>query len=374
MNAVIDFLQTTTFLGLPLSRLLLAFGFILAGFIVRKFLSDLILKVLGRLSRRTETELDDLLLAAVQKPLQVGVVLAAVGFGLLALGLPTEPADVHQTVFVLHTLALTLVITWLVFRLIDAFANFFASVAQRTESKLDDALIPLFRKALKVFVALLAFVVALQNLGYSITGLLAGLGIGGLALALAAQDTVANLFGSVMILIDRPFKVGDWIKGSDFQGTVEEIGFRSTRVRTFPKTLVSVPNKEMANMIIDNQQAMPMRRITFTVGVTYDTNAAQMRSALDAIREIIASLEGVAPESQLVRFTDFGGSSLDIGVRCFIHAIGYDAHSEVRERLLLLIMEKLEALGLSIAFPSQTLYFGQDEVLRIRGESKEPTG
>ncbi len=374
MNAVMDFLQTTTFLGLSLSRLLLAFGFILAGFIVRKLLSDIILKVLRRLSRRTETELDDLLLAAVQKPLEVGVVLAAVGFSLLVLGLPTEPVDIHQTVLVLHTLALTLVITWLVFRLIDAFANFFASVAQRTESKLDDALIPLFRKALKVFVALLAFVVALQNLGYSITGLLAGLGIGGLALALAAQDTVANLFGSVMILIDRPFKVGDWIKGSDFQGTVEEIGFRSTRVRTFPKTLVSVPNKEMANMIIDNQQAMPMRRITFTVGVTYDTNAAQMRSTLDAIREIIASLEGVAPEGQLVRFTDFGGSSLDIGVRCFTHAIGYDAHSEVRERLLLLIMEKLEALGLSIAFPSQTLYFGQDEVLRIRGESKEPTG
>jgi len=225
--------------------------------------------------------------------------------------------------------------------------------------------VPLVSKAAKVFLGVLAFVVAVQNLGYSVAGILAGLGIGGLALALAAQDTVANVFGSIMILLDRPFRVGDWIRGADFEGTVEEIGFRSTRVRTFPKTLVTVPNKRMADMIIDNQQAMPVRRILMSLGVTYGTRPDQLRAAVAGINGIIASLPGIWTDGTLVRFHEFGASSLNIMVRCFTLDTAYDEHMRIREDLHLRIMELFEKLGLEFAFPSQTLYYGGGSRLHV---------
>ena len=133
---------------------------------------------------------------------------------------------------------------------------------------------------------------AIQTFGYPITGVIASLGIGGLAFALAAKDSISNIFGSLMIIFDRPFHVGDWIKAGEMEGTVEEVGFRSTKIRTFAKTLISVPNNIIANMALDNYSRMPKRRIRLTVGVTYDTTPDQMREAVRRIRELLKDSPG----------------------------------------------------------------------------------
>lgn len=367
MAVIWDYLTTTVYFGMTLANMILAFLIILAGLILRRFMSNFVLHRLAKLTEKSETDIDDLLVDALRKPIEAGIVLGAVGLAIGMLALPTEPVNVRRFAGALFSVAITMVVTWMIFRVIDTLGGFFSRRAAHTESTLDDALIPLFRKAIKVFFALLAVVVAIQNLGYSVTGIIAGLGIGGLALALAAQDTVANLFGSIMILLDRPFQVGDWVKGSDFEGVVEEIGFRSTRIRTFPKTLVTVPNREMANLIVDNHQAMPARRMDIAVGVTYDTTAAQMRELREALKQILRDQEGVIEDGILVRFRAFGGSSLDLLVRCFTQATGFVEHSAIQEEIMLKIMETLEERGLEIAFPSQSVYFGKDQELALKG-------
>ncbi len=373
MGDLFRYLAETRFLGRSLEHLIAALLIILAGALVRRLVGRVVLRFVSHLTKRTRTELDDLLVEASRRPLEAGVMLIFVAVAVSVLQLPEAPVNVRRIVNVLLSLATTVVVTWLIFRLVDALAEYFHRVAVATESKVDDALIPLGRKAAKVFLSLLAFVVALQNIGYSVSGLLAGLGIGGLALALAAQDTVANLFGSVMILLDRPFQVGDWIKGANFEGTVEEIGFRSTRVRTLPKTLVTVPNKQVADMVIDNQQAMPVRRIQMDLGVSYETTPEQMRQAVTGIRALLDASPGLWQEGTLVRFHEFGPSSLNIAVRCFTAETAQDEHMRLREELHFKVMDLFQSLGIGFAFPRQTVYFGGGKALDVQLDPARPS-
>jgi MscS family membrane protein len=168
------------------------------------------------------------------------------------------------------------------------------------------------------------------------------------------------MFGSLTIFTDRPFQIGDWIKMSGIEGVVEDVGFRSTRIRTFAKTLITVPNSKIANEAIENMNARPKRRIKMTIGVTYDTNANQMEQALDSIREILRTHPGVDQAYWLVYFTDFGSSSLDIFLYYFSASTVWAQYLEVRQKVNLAIMRKLEELGLEFAFPSQTVYLKQD--------------
>lgn len=159
-----------------------------------------------------------------------------------------------------------------------------------------------------------------------------------------------------MILLDRPFTIGDWIKVGDMEGTVDEIGFRSTRIRTFAKTVITVPNSVLMNMSIDNFSQMPKRRIKLTVGVTYDTTPSQMRQAVAAIKQMLRNHAAIHQEFFLVNFTNFGASSLDIMVYCFTTSTKWEEYLDAREDVCLQIMETLGEMGLEIAFPSQTLY------------------
>ncbi|RLB60187.1 MAG: mechanosensitive ion channel family protein, partial [Deltaproteobacteria bacterium] len=207
---------------------------------------------------------------------------------------------------------------------------------------------------------IMACLMAIQTFGYPVTGVIASLGIGGLAFALAAKDTVSNIFGSLMIIFDRPFQVGDWIKAGDMEGTVEEVGFRSTKIRTFAKTLISVPNNIIANLALDNYSRMPKRRIRLTVGVSYDATPTQMREAVSRIRELLKTHPAIDQEFFLVNFTDFGASSLDIMVYCFTTTTVWGEYLDAREDVCLKIMDTLAELGLEIAFPSATVYLRQD--------------
>ena len=248
-------------------QLLLAFGFIVGAVIVRAVVNGLIRTRLQALAARTDSDADDQLAEALVSPLSLVLPVAGVYAAVRVLLAAHEAwRDGVDRVFKVLTI---LLLTWTAFRILDALAVFLKELTARTDSRLDDQVVPLVRKAAKSFVVVLAFILIAQNLGYSVSGLLAGLGIGGLALAMAAKDTLANLFGSIMILIDRPFRVGDWITFDGGDGVVEEIGLRSTRVRTFAKTVVSMPNQALANATVENHSLMPKRRIKFTLGVTY---------------------------------------------------------------------------------------------------------
>ena len=242
------------------------------------------------------------------------------------------------------------------YRLVDLLSAFAMKLADKTESTLDDQLVPLARKILKGIVLILGLLVVLQNMDVNITTLLAGLSIGGLALALAAQDTVKNFFGSVMIFIDRPFQVGDWIITSMGEGTVEEVGVRSTRIRTFANSQIYIPNGMLADHAVNNMGLRKYRRFMTTVGLTYDTTPDQMEAFVQGLREIVKEHPTTWKDNYEIHFTEMGGSSLNILFYVFFEVPTWTKELEGKQQLLLAIMSLAEKLEVEFAFPTQTLH------------------
>jgi len=348
-------------LGSTIGQYATALGIILGAYIAKKLFAYLFIKTIVPLAQKTKREIDDRFFACLQKPAEFLIFLIGLFIAVEVLQLPAEPFDFDKLASALLKALVIFDIAWFLFNLVDSVDHYLSKWAERTESTLDDHLVPLLRKSLRIFIVFMAGLMAIQSFGYPITGVLASLGIGGLALALAAKDTVSNIFGSLNILFDRPFQVGDWIKAGDMEGTVEEVGFRSTKIRTFAKTLISVPNNIVANLALDNYSRMPKRRISLTVGVSYDATPQQMRAAVSRIRELLKTHPAIDQEFFLVNFTGFGASSLDIMVYCFTTTTVWGEFLEAREDLCLKIMDTLAELGLEIAFPSTTVYLRKDD-------------
>ncbi|MDH3455071.1 MAG: mechanosensitive ion channel family protein [Desulfuromonadales bacterium] len=348
-------------LGITIGQYATALGVVLVAYLAKKIFAYLFIKAIVPLAQKTKKELDDRFLACLQKPAEFLIFLLGLFIAMEILQLPSEPFDLHKLSTAILKALVILDVAWFLFNLVDMVDHYLNQWAARTESSLDDQLAPLLRKSLRIFIIVMAGLMAIQTFGYPVTGVLASLGIGGLAFALAAKDTVSNIFGSLMIIFDRPFHVGDWVKAGDLEGTVEEVGFRSTKIRTFAKTLISVPNNIIANMALDNYSRMPKRRIRLTVGVSYDTTPKQMREAVSRIRELLKTHPAIDQEFFLVNFTDFGASSLDIMVYCFTTTTVWGEYLDAREDVCLKIMDTLEALGLEIAFPSTTVYLRQED-------------
>ncbi len=357
MSSLTDFLDNS--IGMwTIAQLSVAFGFIIGGFVLRAMLNAFVSHRLVALASRTETEADDIASEALINPL--GLIVPVVGTYLAVRTLLAVQPEWLISADRIFKVVSILVITWTVFRLVDALSTLLFELAANTESRLDDQIVPLVRKALKTFIGILAFILIAQNLGYSVSGLLAGLGIGGLALAMAAKDTLANLFGSIMILIDRPFHVGDWITFKGGDGVVEEIGLRSTRVRTFAKTVVSIPNAALANATVENHSLMPKRRIKFTLGVTYDATVEQVAGLVTNVENYLKGNPDIDQEFMLVKFTTFNASSLDLFIYCFTVTTDWTQHLAVRQDVNLKVMSMVEEMDMSIAFPTQTVHLVED--------------
>lgn len=348
------------FLGISLGRYAAALGVIILAFLVKKLFALLFNRVMIPLAEKSQSRLDDGILKSLRKPGEAMVLVLGLFLAFHILQLPSEPYDIHGFAMALLKAIVIFIVAWFLFNLVGIVDFYLNQWSARTESSLDDHLAPMIRKGLRIFVLVMAALMAIQSFGYPITGLLASLGIGGLAFALAARDTVSNIFGSLMIIFDRPFRVGDWIKAGDMEGIVEEIGFRSTKIRTFAKTLIMVPNNIIANMPVDNFSRMPKRRINLSVGVTYASSPDQMREAVRRIRQMLAQHPAINQEFSLVNFTDFGASSLDIMVYCFTTSTVWAEYLDVRQDVNLKIMDILADLGLEIAFPSRTVYLHQE--------------
>ncbi|MGE0484549.1 MAG: mechanosensitive ion channel family protein [Gammaproteobacteria bacterium] len=263
---------------------------------------------------------------------------------------------------------------WGAYRLVDLFSAYLLDRALVTESRLDDAVVPLVTKTIKVFVTVMGVVFIADNLDIDVTGLLAGLGLGGLAFALAAKDVAGNLFGSITVLLDQTFHVGDWVKIGDVEGTVERIGFRSTRIRTFYNSLVSVPNSTFITANVDNLGARRYRRYSSTFGIAYDTPPERIEAFCAGLREIVRSHPYMRQDNFHVYFNDLGESSLNILVYIFFEAPDWGTELRERHRFLLDAVRLAHRLGVEFAFPTRTLYMrqGEDTPLPLPGDAFVP--
>ncbi len=366
VNGIYDILYTSA-MGVEIYRLLLSFLIILATLVLRKMFDRYLGRKLRIWAERTSFKYDDLLVDALLPPVSTAILLSGLITAIFQIGLPVEPYDLRGFVFNTFRIALSVIATWLFYRLGDFLSEILKDVFGKADEDLAEHFAPLARQALRILVVVFGAVLIIQNLGYSVSSLLAGLGIGGLAVALAAQDTIANFFGTIVMFTDKPFKVGDWVQFRNVDGDVESIGLRSTRIRTWSKSLVTVPNKLLTSEIIENWSAMPKRRVKMTIGVTYDSPPEKVSALVEEIKKILRDDEGVNQEYSLVYFTDFGQSSLDLFIYYFSTSTVWAEYLTVRQRVNLAIMDAVERLGLSFAFPSTTVYFGGSEAFDASG-------
>ena len=361
MNELWSTLQQWTLLDIPATRWLMAAVVLFITIVLQRVIVRIFRALTQTLTSRTQTQLDDVLLGAAEKPANWLVLVIGI---LLTINVLNPPVDIFPIVPLANSggriISIALGI-WFLWRMIDGIGTYYSTRAAQSLTALDDQLVPFIVKTLKIFLIITGVLVVAQNMGYSISGLIASLGIGGIAVAMAAKDTISNIFGSIMILIDRPFSIGDWIKTSEFEGVVEEIGFRSTRIRTFSKTLINVPNSMLANMVIDNIDARPKRRVKMRIGITYDTSPAKMKQAVAGIEEILKQHIGVDQEFSLVKFDEFEDSSLSIFLYYFTKTTHWEEYLQIRQEVNMQIMELLESLKLEFAFPSRTVYLHQEE-------------
>ena len=251
---------------------------------------------------------------------------------------------------------ISLAVVLLSMRLIDVFGRMLEERAAETEGRMDDQLIPVAIRIAKLFAALVGLIFVLQNIGVNVSALIASLGVGGIAVALAAKDTLANVFGSVTIFTDRPFQVGDLVSINGNVGSVEEVGLRSTRIRTGANSLLTVPNASIVNATIDNLGAREFRRVKANLGLTYGTPTAKIEAFIAGVKEILEKTEEVRKDNYEVHFLEFGPSSLDVFVNFHIQVEGWHHEMVVRSTINLEIIRLTERLGVDFAFPSQSLY------------------
>jgi MscS family membrane protein len=340
------------------------------GMLVHRVLTFILVRVVGRhLTRGLRTrQIDEDLIRDAMRPLGLVGMAVLWWVGLYILGLP--PTALAILLIAVKFLAIAAIV-WSAYRAVDVGAAILESYAAGTATKYDDLLIPLLRSSAKVFIAAFGVIFLADNLNINITGLLAGLGLGGLAFALAAQDTVKNFFGSITVLVDRPFQVGDWIVVGDIEGTVEAVGFRSTRIRTFYNSLVTLPNSNLISADVDNYGARRYRRWKANLGVAYDTPPEKIDVLCEGIRELVRRHPYTRKDYFHVYLNQFGASSLDILLYVFWETPDWSTELRERHRLAIDILRLTRHLGVEIAYPTQTLYLkrGGDTTAETADES-----
>jgi MscS family membrane protein len=344
-------------LGNALSQYLIAALIILVGAVLRRFLSRLLSKVLFRLTKRytatvTEDELHQLLI----QPLSVVFLLATLYMAFIVLRYPSPPdavagAEPWPKVVLMRAFLLGVIatVTWVILRLVD-FA--LLVVQRRTElrdpthiQKLDHQFLPFAKDLLKVMIIILGSLVVLgQVFGVNVTALIGGLGIGGLAVAFAAKESLENLIASFTIFLDQPFGVGDLVKAGEVNGTVEKIGFRSTRLRTAEKSYLTVPNKSMIDKPLDNLSLRTSRRVGFTLVFDQKTNSAQLHAIIAGAMEAIQAHPLVTQEVQ-IKFSALTTAGKEVTVQYFVDTTSYDEYLNVKEDINYLLVEMVEQHG-----------------------------
>ncbi|ACO04101.1 MAG TPA: mechanosensitive ion channel protein MscS [Persephonella sp.] len=347
----IDYLLKQLFLGTPIYKWALALLVFLLFLFFRKLFTHIIIGIIRKLTSRTKTTIDDKLLKVIESPFKFLFIVFGVWFAFSILNVEQEIVN--------HLIKSLFIITvfWILYNAVIIFQEGFYKFAERFGKDLSRELGSFFIKSAKIFIFVLGFVAVLQEWGIDVTAFIASLGLGGLAFALAAKDTVANLFGGLTILADKSLKIGDWVKVGSVEGIVEDLGIRTTKIRTFEKSLITVPNSYIANNPIENYSRRDNRRIKMTIGLVYDTPGETVKKIVDDIRSMLKEHPRISKDLiTLVFFDKFGDSSLDIFIYTFTDTSNWEKYMAIKEDINLKIMEIVERNGSSFAYPSQSIY------------------
>ena len=343
-----------TFIGLFLWQHLGILLIIFLSFLIHKLLSFLLSRLLYKgASQMGYDKLVRPYLLPVAKPISLFIVFVFIMVAFPLLQLPVELAKYFTFLF---KAILPFFAALVFYKLIDVFSLYLEKLSGKKDSGIDDHVIPIIRKVLRVFVVIIGGLFILQNLDVNITALLAGLSIGGLAVALAAQDTLKNFFGSLMIFIDKPFSIGHWITSGEIDGTVEEVGFRSTRIRTFRNSLHYVPNGRLADSSIDNHGLREFRRFFMHIAITYDTPPDLIEVFVQGLRKIVDKHPKTRKDFYIVEFNEMGDFSLKIMFYIFFAVPTWPEELKARHEVLIEIVRLAEKLGVRFAFPTSTLH------------------
>lgn len=316
----------------------------------------LILKKLLRKTEATKTLWDDALLGALVKPLNIFVLLIGLSWAADIAGRASK-AEIFSAVGTVRDVGIIAVLTWFLVQFISrAEKNLMDPMY--TAKPLDETTVRAMGKVLRISVIITSLLIVMQSFGYSISGVLAFGGIGGLAVGFAAKDLLANFFGGLMIYLDRPFAVGDWVRSPDknIEGTIEDIGWRLTRIRTFDKRPLYVPNATFTQISVENPSRMLNRRIYETIGIRYD-DAEKMSAIVSDVKNMLCNHPELDQEQTLiVNFNAFAASSLDFFVYTFTKTTEWIRYHEIKQDVLLKIIDIIAAHGAECAFPTSTLH------------------
>jgi len=313
--------------------------------------------LLRPIASRTVTDVDERLVDATENPLRM---MASIGLFWAGTYLVTLSLPVRHALRTLEGALLVVAVAWFAVRLVNLFTLVAIRRLERHELASALGAVPIAQKVVKALIVVIAVVALFDGLGFDVTAALAGLGVGGIAVALAAQKTLENLFGGLTLFADRPVAVGDFCRFGDRTGIVEEIGVRSTRVRTLDRTIVTVPNADFSSLQIENFNARDRTWYHPMLGLRYETTPQQLRRVMSEVTRILREHPKVDPASARVRFIGFGQYSLDLEVFAYVGTGNFDEFLEIAEELNLRILDAVAASGTGFAFPTQRLYIGPD--------------
>lgn len=338
------------FYGNSILNWAIAVGILILSFLVVKMLYWIFSNVIRRLTSKTKTNLDDVLIDKLEKPLTYLVLILGYWISIHYLMFKEEVELVLENV---AYFLLVIDVTAILSRIVDALiTEIIMPISEKSDSSFDNQLIPVIQKGVRSIIWVLGIIIGLDNIGFDITAMIAGLGIGGLALALAAQDSVKNIFAGIMIFLDKPFRIKDRIQVDGFDGIVEEVGLRSTRLRTLEGRIVTIPNSRFTDNSVTNVTSQPTLKVKLNLGLTYDTDEVQMQKAIDILEDIVKNQEAIT-DDYAAGFNGFGDFSLNI---LFIYYVKPDSHWLDTQTLVNKeVLRRFNKEGLEFAFPTQTI-------------------
>ena len=340
-----------TFYNNTIGHWTIALLIIVGTVILAKLLYLIIGKFVLTLTKRTKSKLDDIVVEKMKDPVVFLLVLTGIYYAITTLTLPDWATDVtHKAYYFL----LLIDFAWALTRFVDALViEYLVPIVEKSESDLDDQLLPIVRKSIKILIWVLSIIIGLDNMGYDVGAVIAGLGLGGLAFALAAKDSVSNLFAGFTIFTDKPFKIKDRIQIDGYDGKVEEIGIRSTRIRLLDGRIVTMPNSSLVNDAVTNVTSEPNRKITMDLGLVYDTTYQEMKKAEEILQDIAKNNVDVDNEC-VTAFTEFGNFALNIRYIYYINK-GGDIFGAM-DAMNMEILRRFEEEKLEFAYPTQVVY------------------
>ena len=329
----------------------ISLSIILGSIIIGKIVFWISNKFLKKITAKSKSKLDDIIIDMVEEPVVLAIAIAGIWIGLERLHFPIGLDNWLNKIY--HILV-AVNVTWFLSRFIDAvIREYVVPLTEKSDTDLDNQVVPIVQKGVRTVIWSVGLIVALNNAGYDVGALIAGLGIGGLALAMAAKETVSNMFGGLMVFTVKSFKLGDRIKINGFDGFITEISFQVTRMKTLEGRMVTIPNSLFIGNMVENVSAEPSRKITLELGLVYGTTPDDMQKAMNLLKEISTTNKNL-DEGTIISFINFGDYNLGI---TFIYFIKKEADIfNTQTEINLEVLKRFNENGLEFAFPTQTLY------------------